>query len=104
MTPQINAGELFDAAIAELEKLSADFETDDATRETAEKQITALRTKRQDKAFDSIVARGPDLQAFVSGLESVMDKAKTGGTGDKIKELSALAAQGRGLWEMYKGA
>lgn len=99
----MSTANLFDSAIAALEKISASLDTDDATAEEANRQIAVLRSKKQDAAFDSIVSRTGDVQTCMDGLQSVIDKAKFGGVGDKINDLTALVAQGRGILDQFNG-
>ena len=86
-----------DKTIAELEAISGDFDTDESTREEANKQIKLQRLKKQDVLFGNIIARTAALQECCGGLEAVIQKAKVGGLGDKIKNLTSMAAQGRSI-------
>lgn len=92
-----------DTAVAELEAVSANFDADEPTREEANKQIKILRLKKQDVLFGAIVARTAALQECCCGLETVIQKAKVGGLGDRVKNLTAMVAQGRAIFTELKG-
>lgn len=72
------ASALYKDAIKQLEALSADFRASDAARQEANAKISALRVKAQDAALDKVEARSANLQALVSNLTSVLQKAQGG--------------------------
>lgn len=87
-----NPSQLYQQAIQELEAVSADFGTDDATRMAANAEIASLRGKLQDAALDDLAARTQNLQALSARLNGVLARAQGGNTGG----LQALAQRIRG--------
>ncbi|KAF0125865.1 MAG: hypothetical protein FD189_1286 [Elusimicrobia bacterium] len=90
--PQRAPRQLYRDAIVQYEQVSGDLDTDDPTRDEANRQITILRTRMQDAAFDSIISREKNLQEFVRGLHAVAEKARHGGSSDSIAGITALIA------------
>lgn len=102
MTPQKTGRQIYEAAILHYEEVSADLDTDEVTRNEVNLQITVLRTKVQDAAFDSITSRSNDLQELVLGLMAVAKKAQHGGIGDKITGITALTTEAQGIISSLK--
>ena len=94
--------ELFDDAIRKLEALSADLDTDDATREEANSRITVLRTKSQESSLNAMSARDENLQTLMTHLDAVIGKAEQGGVSDKISGLRTVIAQARSTTDSWK--
>lgn len=82
-----NPSTLYRDAIAALQAVSADFATDQATRNTANAQITELRGKLQDAALDQVASRTANLQALSGKLSGVLARAQ-GASGSKLKALA----------------
>ena len=97
------ASDLYKKAIKELQALIANPDTDDPTREEADKKIKVYRTKIQDAALDALVSRTQNLQAFMSDLQGVMDKANHSGSSDGIGKLKGLVAEAKSLLDLGKG-
>lgn len=100
MSPQRTVRELYKDAILRYEQVSGDLDAVEATREEANRQITSLRTKMQDDAFDSIAARTDDLQLLVLGLQAVAEKARHNGI--DISGIAALTTEAHGMIDTFK--
>lgn len=100
MSPQRTPKDLYNDAISQYEQVSSGLETDDATREEANKQIKVLRTKLQDAAFDNIVARTGNFQELVLSLQAVAKKAQHGGV--NIAGITALITEAQGIMDTIK--
>lgn len=94
--------ELIDDAIRKLEALSADLETNDATREEANSRITVLRTKSQESSLNAMSARDANLQTLMAHLDAVIGKAEQGGITEKVSGLKSVLTQARSTADTWK--
>lgn len=95
--------ELYKKAIKELQAVIAHPDTDDATREEADRKLKAFRTKSQDAALDAIVARTPNLQAFMNDLQAVVTKAGHGDSSTVVAKITGLIGEAKNLIDLGKG-
>ncbi len=91
--------EFYQDAIKEYEAISADFETEESIRREANCQITFCRTKIQESGLDDIVGRTEKLKALMTGIQSLVNKAKGAGMADKISGVASLASNVRSIVE-----
>ncbi|MDX6768927.1 MAG: hypothetical protein SF051_05300 [Elusimicrobiota bacterium] len=95
--------ELYKKAIKELQAVIAHPDTDDATREEADKKLKSFRTKAQDAALDAIVARTQNLQGFMNDLQAVAAKADHSDSSAGVAKLKGLIGEAKGLIDLGKG-
>jgi len=99
----IKVSEIYKSTIKELQAVIANVDTDDATREEADKKLKVYRTKVQDAALDAITARTANLQALMLDMQSIIDKADHAGSSESVAKLRGMISEAKGFIDIGKG-